>query len=332
MLSLDYRHTKWHHVRQNIDSMNLLDQYESYLTSQRRLAPGTVVNYLRDCRAFIEWCGYSVDNFAPAEVGERDVKGWIMSLSDHETSGCVGKKRKSSSVNTKAASVRAFFTWLKEVEEVVEVNPTKGVPRLKEPSHLPTYIHQPDMTKLVGELRAEALSDDYVVRRNAVLVLLLYATGIRLAEVTALTTVSLAHDLGEVRVLGKGNKERIVPIVSGLRPLVEEYLKFTRQKICTNDNFSLFLTSKGEPMSRHQIERAVQQRLAEAGVKGKHSPHVLRHTFATLLLENGADIREIQELMGHSSLRTTQVYTHNSITSLKEVYASAHPRGRKREQ
>ena len=308
--------------------MNLLDQYGRYLATERRLAPGTVHNYLRDCRAFIEACGYTPDNFAPEEIDQTTFKGWIMSLSDPKRTDRSGRKLAPSSINTITSSIKAFFSWLVDAN-VIQNNPTIDIPRLKTAKRLPTYIHEQKMAELCAELTHEAHSDDYPTRRNALLVLMLYATGTRLAEITSLTTANLAPDLGEVRVVGKGSKERIIPIASTLRPLLGDYLKFTREKICTERIFSLFLTSEGEPMSRYQIERAVQRRLEAAGIKGKHSPHVLRHTFATLLLNNGADIREIQELLGHSSLQTTQIYTHNSIASLKEAYAAAHPRGKK---
>ena len=307
--------------------MNLLDRYSHYLTNERRLVPGTVHNYLRDCRDFIESCGYTPDNFAPEKIDQKAFKGWIMSLGDPDRQG---RKLSPSSINTITSSIKAFFSWMVDAN-VLEVNPTTDVPRLKTPKRLPTYIHEQKMADLCTELFLEARSDDYITRRNAILVLMLYATGTRLAEITSLTTANLAHDLGEVRVVGKGSKERIIPIINTLRPLLADYLKFTREKICTERFFSLFLTSEGEPMSRYQIERSVQQRLEMAGIKGKHSPHVLRHTFATLLLNGGADIREIQELLGHSSLQTTQIYTHNSIASLKEIYATAHPRGQNNE-
>ena len=140
---------------------------------------------------------------------------------------------------------------------------------------------------------------------------MLYATGTRLAEITSLTTANLAHDLGEVRVVGKGSKERIIPIINTLRPLLADYLKFTREKICTERFFSLFLTSEGEPMSRYQIERSVQQRLEMAGIKGKHSPHVLRHTFATHALSNGVDAKTLSGILGHANASfTLDTYTH----------------------
>jgi hypothetical protein len=184
-------------------------------------------------------------------------------------------------------------------------------------------------------------AEEYHSFRDALLVVMLYSTGMRLAEITALTTDSLAGNLSEVKVLGKGGKERIIPIVNKLRTPLADYLQsrqnFCTENICISRQKALFLTTKrnheGEqevqPMSRFQIERVVQKELAAAGVQGKHSPHVWRHTFATMLMDGGADLREIQELLGHASLNTTQIYTHTSIAQLREVYNKAHPRGGK---
>lgn len=303
---------------------NQLTLFENYLQAERRYSPGTVANYMRDCREFILWCGSTPDEFRPEAVTSDDYGEWRMSLAEpNKTSGT--KKLKPSSINTKGSSVKAFYRWLK-AEGHIEHNPLSEATRIKTSKRLPTYITEERMESILEQLLEAQNSSDYVVRRDSMLVLLLYCTGLRLAEVTSLTRESFTPTWSEVRIVGKGQKERIVPIVSALRPLLESFAQFTSQNICTNARNLLFLTSEGSPMSRYQIERAVQKLLAAAGVEGKHSPHVLRHTFASLLLGRGADIREIQELLGHSSLRTTQVYTHTNIARLKEVYRSAHPR------
>ena len=295
-----------------------------------------MANYLRDCGEFIASCGTTPEEFDPQVVTAEDFSEWIMSLSNAKKGAGQGGRKSStplykpSSINTKGASVRAFFSWLL-AEEIISANPIKKYHRLKTPNLLPTYISEEKMAQILEQLLGMQKSEEYLTRRNSMLVLLLYTTGLRLAEITSLTRANFTPSWSELRVVGKGNKERIIPIMSTLRPLLECFYTFTRQNICVCDQNSLFLTSEGRTMTRHNIERAVQKVLAECGVDGKHSPHILRHTFATLLLERGADIREIQELLGHSSLQTTQIYTHNSISRLKEVYHSAHPRGKRRE-
>lgn len=315
----------WRVVTQKTHSMSTpLARFEEYIRAERRFSEGTVSNYLRDCGEFIAWCGYTPETFRPEEVTEEEFGEWRMLLAKGNKKSKTAPL-KPSTINTKTASVRAFYAWM-ERNEIIEDNPLKNTSVMKTPTRLPAYITEEKMGGIMEYLLGAQRSDIYEERRDALLVLLLYCTGLRLAEITALTRESFSHLWDEVRVLGKGRKERIVPIVSTLQPLLENFHQFTRQNICTSGENVLFLTSKGAPMSRYQIERAVQKLLASHGVEGKHSPHVLRHTFATLLLERGADIREIQALLGHSSLSTTQVYTHNSIARLKEVYRSAHPR------
>ena len=171
------------------------------------------------------------------------------------------------------------------------------------------------MNSLVDELLDP--SDDFLAQRDALVILLLYATGIRLAELLSLRIDDFSDDFDILKIKGKGDKERIVPVIRA-------------ENICESGNNCLFLTRDGKPMSRTEAYRVVHGVLREAGVQGKSSPHVLRHTFATHLLNRGTDIRVIQELLGHASLEATQIYTHNSIEALKQAYKQAHPRAKKR--
>lgn len=156
---------------------------------------------------------------------------------------------------------------------------------------------------------------------------MLYACGLRLAELIGIDCDDFSDDYRTLRIRGKGDKERIVPVMEFVREKILRYLDLIRrQNICKSGEKALFLTLKGERVSRTAVYRIVQRELGRGGVQGKKSPHVLRHTFATHLLNGGADMREIQELLGHASLQATQVYTHNSIARLREVYAKAHPR------
>ena len=170
---------------------------------------------------------------------------------------------------------------------------------------------------------------DFEQERDHLIILLLYGCGLRLAELVGINREDFAADYTSIRIRGKGNKERLVPILPFVREKILAHLNtIQRQQICKCEEKALFLTIRGCRISRSGVYRLVNRVLTEAGVQGKKSPHVLRHTFATHLMNGGADMREIQELMGHASLQSTQVYTHNSIAQLREVYANAHPRSR----
>ena len=156
---------------------------------------------------------------------------------------------------------------------------------------------------------------------------MLYACGLRLAELVAIDLQHFDDDYSALRIRGKGDKERSVPIIASLRREIKHYVeRFSPEKICISGENALFLSKRGTRISRSDVQRSVARLLRECGVQGKVSPHVLRHTFATHLLNDGADLREIQELLGHSSLRATQVYTHNNIAQLQRAYLGAHPR------
>ncbi len=220
----------------------------------------------------LEFLGTDADGFEPARLEADDIREWIVSLSDGGL--------KPSSINRMLSACGSFYRYLQR-EGAVGGNPFRKVSALKTPALLPSFIPEGRMAALVDELAAEMdEATDFRTMRDALVVLFLYSTGIRLAELIAIDRTDL--------------------------------------------------TEKGERISRTEVYRIVRGQLTALGVQGKRSPHVLRHTFATHLMNSGADLREIQELLGHSSLDATQVYTHNSIAKLKEIYAGAHPRGKEK--
>ena len=238
------------------------------------------------------------------------------------------KKLSARSVNRKISSVKSFYRFLRK-RKIVDRDLFARITALKTPSRLPSFVEESRMNSLVDELLDP--SDDFLAQRDALVILLLYATGIRLAELLSLRIDDFSDDFDILKIKGKGDKERIVPVVGPVAALVRRHLELIRaENVCESGNNCLFLTRDGKPMSRTEAYRVVHGVLREAGVQGKSSPHVLRHTFATHLLNRGTDIRVIQELLGHASLEATQIYTHNSIEALKQAYKQARPRAKKR--
>ena len=180
---------------------------------------------------------------------------------------------------------------------------------------------------VVEGVKADLDSEDYDRRRDAMVVVLFFTTGLRLSELANANVEDVAADYSSIRVVGKGRKERIVPLLHSVQEMLKKYFSQNySQNICIGQKKALILSKKQERLSQRTMQRIVDRVLKAAGVQGKTSPHVLRHTFATHLLSRGADLRDIQELLGHSSLRATQVYTHTDIERLRNIYSEAHPR------
>jgi integrase/recombinase XerC len=297
----------------------MLDAFTTYLEAERRYSPLTVQAYRRDIGKFFEYLGVTDDEFRPALVSTDDIREWIVSLSE---SG----RLSASSINREVSSVRSFFRWLR-ASGVVEKNPFLKIKALKTPKRLPVWIPEKKMEDITSYLVEQCASEDVWRRRDALIVLLFYSCGIRLAELTGIEIGDIATDFRSLRVHGKGDKIRIVPLPEATSEIIKNYIfEISALNIWKSHAKPLLLTMKGEGISRGRVYTIVKGELDRMGVQGKRSPHVLRHTFATHLLDNGADMREIQELLGHTSLAATQVYTHNSIARLKKVYGTAHPR------
>ncbi|MDE5579549.1 MAG: tyrosine-type recombinase/integrase [Alistipes sp.] len=298
----------------------MLAEFIRYLEAERRYSPLTVRNYRRDVELFLAWIGTDDEHFDPREVSVGQIREWIIHRTEE---GGIG----AATMNRELSSLRALFRWLHRTGRT-EKDIMHALPSLKTSRRLPVFVPESRMATIVGDCEND--SDEFVVERNALAVLLLYSCGLRLAELVGIDRDDLSADGLSLRIRGKGDKERIVPILEEVRDKIRRYLAVVeRQQICSPGEKALFLTPKGRRISRTAVYRLVQEELSRAGVQGKKSPHVLRHTFATHLMNGGADMREIQELLGHASLQATQVYTHNSIARLKEAYAQAHPREKK---
>jgi integrase/recombinase XerC len=227
------------------------------------------------------------------------------------------------SINRKVSTLRSFYSFLLREKEI-KVTPMTGIKSLKQPIELAKFVPEHDINKVSFEA-----NDDFFLRRKEVVFEILYQTGVRQAELRTIKDEDVDSASKIIKVLGKRNKERIIPIGNGLLEIIDKYKKTRDDLFVERTNTLLIVDNKGNQASSKFIYDMIHKMLSEVTTIEQKSPHVLRHTFATHLLNRGADIRAIQKLLGHSSLSSTQVYTHNTIEKLKDVYQKAHPYGDK---
>lgn len=296
----------------------MINRFIEYIESGKRYSKLTVRNYKRDVLGFAEWFNdrIGLDKFDATKVSAEDIRDWIIYRLDTA-------ELSAASMNRELSSIKSLFSYLRRIG-VVEKDITKRISSLKTPKVLPQFVPQSRMDELLESTREQKYSQEFKQVRNSLIISLLYGCGIRLAELLDIKLGDITN--GSVKIHGKGDKDRLVPLLPELVSRVEAYVECCRRcgiELTAADK--LIVGTTGKPLSRSTVQRVVRQEMMAANVQGRKSPHILRHTFATHLLGKGADMREIQELMGHSSLSTTQHYTHNSIGQLLSVYDKAHP-------
>ena len=300
----------------------MIDAFVTYIQTERRYSALTVRNYRHDIESFALWCA-STSETSPQEldftaIKAEDIREWIIYRMEHDGIS-------AASMNRELSSLRSFYRYLRR-QGVVSQDIFARITALRTPRKLPTFVPETRMESLLDTLRDKSKGDDFVEQRNALIIALFYSCGIRLAELHSLCIGNFSADFASLHIRGKGDKHRMIPVLPEMASRVQAYIATMAERgFDTSQKGALIVSDKGERVSRSTIQRVVKRELEGANVQGKKSPHVLRHTFATHLLNNEADMRDIQELMGHSSLRTTQCYTHNSIAQLQEIYEKAHP-------
>lgn len=291
----------------------LVDRFITHLEVERGLSPNTIRAYASDLARYLEWSSRA--GFDPLRLSHRQLRGYLAELDR--------ARYARRTIARRLAAVRSFFAYL-VTEGVVESDPSTVLSAPKQQRRLPRVVSDDALTAL---LDAPDRSTPAGVR-DASLLELLYATGMRVSELTGLTMSSVDLAQGQVVVLGKGSKERILPIHPRAAALLHAYATEARPRLARPDSPSaLFLSTRGRALSPEAVRRIINRRLQAAGSCAHVSPHALRHTFATHLLEAGADLRTVQELLGHIALSTTQIYTHVSMKRLQDVHRNAHPRG-----
>ncbi|MDX2360067.1 MAG: tyrosine-type recombinase/integrase [Crocinitomicaceae bacterium] len=291
----------------------LLDGFLQYLVTEKRFSEHTCIAYKKDLEQFIEFTG--IESEADLiEVNSRIIRGWMVSMLENEYT--------SVSVNRKLSTLRTYFKWLLK-EEVIYTNPMRTVSGPKTSKRLPSFAQQQE---LQVEKIEPLFEDGFEGKRDRLIFELLYQTGIRSSELINLQDRNVEES--KIKVLGKRNKERIIPISVDLNNLINEY-RILRAETGVEGSF-FFLLKSGKKLYPKFVYRKINSYLGKATELEKKSPHVLRHTFATHMLNNGAGLEVLKELLGHASLSATQVYTHNSFSQLTNIYSQSHPRGRKK--
>ncbi len=292
----------------------LIKSFLEYILLEKKYSKHTVKSYETDLIAFRDFCVCNYDQENIASVHYNQIRTWITNLIDQGLT--------NRTINRKVSSLKTFYKFLQKIEEIT-VSPLAKHKSLKTNKKDRT----PFSTDEVDSVLDDFVPQDFITYRDKLIVELLYTTGIRRTELINIKDIDVNFIDKTVKVLGKRNKERIIPLLPSVIDTITGYKKY-RKKI-TDSSVYLFVTNKGDKIYETLVYRTINSYFSVISAKAKKSPHILRHTFATELLRKGADLNSVKELLGHSSLASTQVYIHNDLEQLKQVFNSAHPRSEK---
>ncbi len=297
--------------------MNSFQSFLDYLRLEKRFSDHTLQAYRTDLRQFLNFLESNCQIKNPARVGADEVRSWLYRLKNPES----GRALSSRSINRKISSLRSYYKYLKR-NGLIEKDPMLKIAGPKSEKRLPVFIEQKEMQGLLDYLEG---ATGFKALRERLIIELFYATGMRRAELIGLKTRDIDFGDASLKVLGKGKKERIIPISEKMLTLIGDYLQAREEEIET-DAEELLVSDNGRPLQPGFVYNTVNRLIGRVSAVQKKSPHVLRHSFATHLLNNGSPLNAIKELLGHSNLAATQIYTHGKIEELKEIYRQSHPK------
>ena len=292
----------------------LTEDFLEYFRTERNKSELTVLSYRKDLEEFETFFESLKENITWTNVDESIVREWVIYLMDDQ-------HMTASSVNRKLSALRSFFHYLLRMQ-VITSNPMTRITGPKKQKYLPVFVRENEMNIMLEELSRD---DTYEGILSLTVILMLYLTGMRRAEILSLSDRDIDFSSIQIKVTGQRNKQRVIPFGNELESQIKRYLYAREQQFGVGFE-NLFINKKGTPLSKAQISEIVKRELSTVTTQQKKSPHVLRHTFATAMLNSGADLTSIQKLLGHASLATTQVYTHVSFEELKNAYQNAHSR------
>ncbi len=295
----------------------IINSFLEYLTLERNYSKHTVIAYRKDLNSFYEFCIDEFDLTSLTQVNYGQIRSWIVQLVDDGVS--------NNSINRKISSLKSFYKFLQKTQQVAK-SPLAKHKALKVAKKVQIPFTINEINKVIEGLGIE---ENFLSLRNRLIVELFYSTGMRRAELIGLKVGSVHVKAQTLKVLGKRNKERLLPLIPSVVDTIRKYM-IERERLKIKTDY-LLVTEKGNKIYETLVYRVINSYFSKVSTKVKKSPHILRHSFATHLLNQGADLNSVKELLGHSSLASTQVYTHNSLEKIKEMYNQAHPRSQKKD-
>jgi integrase/recombinase XerC len=294
--------------------MDNRELFFNYIQYEKRYSPNTLIAYKKDIEDFFNFLSEDYHTEDIALVDHLMIRSWLVKLME--------SKKDPKTINRKITTLKTFYKFLKK-EGVVASNPMNKIISPKTSKRLPVFVEKDKMDLLFDHI---GFTNSYIDQRNKLIIELFYATGVRLSELVNLKTGDVDTHSCIIKVLGKRNKERIIPFSVKMKETINSYINLRKISFPANEHDTFFLTNDGKKVYHKLVYRLVNYYLSMVTTIDKKSPHILRHTFATHMLDNGADLNAIKEILGHANLSATQVYTHNTIEKLKTIYKQAHPK------